>query len=85
MQSVVSAKALRAQLAAVLERVRQGESITVIYRSRPVCRLVPLAGADEPLAPLEEDPLYRAKGVGGSRDGLRAADHDTVLYGTARR
>ena len=44
MQTIINAKTLRAELAAILERVRQGESITVVYRSRAMCRLVPVEG-----------------------------------------
>jgi prevent-host-death family protein len=84
MQTVINAKTLRSQLAAVLERVRQGESITVIYRSRPVCRLVPLEGPEQPPGRTEDDPLYQAEAVGRSHDGLRASDHDAVLYGGSR-
>jgi prevent-host-death family protein len=85
MQNVINAKTLRAELAAILERVRKGERFTVVYRSRPVCRLVPVDASEEFQGALEEDPLYRADALGRSSDGLTAADHDTVLYGSRRR
>lgn len=85
MESTINAKTLRAELAAILERVRKGERITVLYRSRAVCRLVPVEGVEQPLGAPTEDPLYQAGAVGRSNDGLRASEHDAVLYGVGRR
>jgi prevent-host-death family protein len=84
MQNVINAKTLRTDLAAILERVRKGERFTVIYRSRLVCRLVPVDVSEEIQGTLEEDPLYRARALGRSSDGLTAADHDASLYGSLR-
>ena len=81
MSDIINAKQLRASLPRVVARVRKGARYTVLYRSRPAFRIVPV---EEPTASsdgLEEDPLYRAGPVGRSRDGHRAADHDAVLYG----
>ncbi len=47
-----------------------------------------LPGARGPTAKatdLEREPLYRAKGLGRSKDGRSAADHDEILYGIRRR
>jgi antitoxin (DNA-binding transcriptional repressor) of toxin-antitoxin stability system len=77
----ISAKRLRASLPDVVARVRRGTRFTVIYRSRPAFQIVPMNGADHTGVPLGDDPLYRAKAVGQSRDGRTAADHDAVLYG----
>lgn len=85
MESIINAKTLRAQFAAILERVRKGERITVIYRSRAVCRLVPVEGTEQPLGPPAEDSPYGAEAVGCSNDGLSASDHDAVLYGAGRK
>ncbi len=88
MDKVLNAKELRAALPSVVERVRHGEKFTILYRSRPAFRVVPVeagspsAGADEDLA---DEPLYRAGALGRSRDGLGSADHDAVLYGTKPR
>jgi prevent-host-death family protein len=81
MDRMINAKELRASLPRIVERVRRGERFTVIYRSKPALRLVPVS--DEALAgiPLEDDPLYRGEAVGASSDGLSSADHDKVLYG----
>lgn len=80
MENVINAKTLRGDLAKILEQVRKGKRFTVLYRSRPVCQLVPV-GASVPVHDdLEQDPLYRAEAVGRSTDGKTSADHDAVLY-----
>ena len=82
MDRLINTKELRAQLPKIVERVRRGYSYTVLYRSRPAFRLVPVDRAVAIGAvPLDEDPLYRAGALGRSSDGLTAADHDSVLYG----
>jgi antitoxin (DNA-binding transcriptional repressor) of toxin-antitoxin stability system len=65
----------------LVARVRKGARFTVLYRSRPAFRIVPVEETHESLCPLEDDPLYRAKPLGRSKDGLTSADHDKVLYG----
>ena len=83
MDRIINAKQLRASLPDTVRRVRRGERFTVLYRSRPAFRIVPVdegwAGA---LPPLAEDPLFRARGLGRSSDGLSSRDHDRILYGT---
>ena len=80
METIISAKTLRNELAAVMQRVQKGERFTVLYRSRAVCRLVPV-DSDEPVSGRpEEDSLYRAAALGRSTDGLSAEDHDSILY-----
>jgi prevent-host-death family protein len=85
MQKVINAKTLRSQLAKILKRVQKGERYTIIYRSRPVCEVVPLGSGELDLLDLDEEPLYGAKAVGRSSDGKTAADHDEFLYGRRRR
>lgn len=80
MSDTISAKELRATLPKVVARVRKGARYTVLYRSRPAFRIVPVDDASAAAVPLEEDPLYGAKGVGSSADGRSAADHDADLY-----
>jgi len=82
MRRAINAKELRASLPSVVRRVRGGERITVIYRSRPAFRIVPVEDTGTPDGPLEEDPLFRAEAVGRSRDGRSAAEHDAILYGS---
>ena len=77
----INAKLLRATLPDVVERVRKGTRFTVIYRSRAAFQIVPVNESDQALAPLVDDPLYRAQAVGSSSDGRTAAEHDLTLYG----
>ena len=85
MERTINAKQLRASLPETVERVRRGERFTVLYRSRPAFRIVPVAedAASEATA-LESDPLYRAPALGRSRREHAAKDHDAVLYGERR-
>ncbi len=46
--TTINAKTLRANLPAVVERVRKGARYAVLYRSRPAFRIVPVEG-DEPV------------------------------------
>ena len=81
MSETINAKQLRASLPRVVDRVRKGARYTVLYRSRPAFRIVPVDDPTSPADGLEEDPLYGAPAVGRSRDGRSAADHDADLYG----
>lgn len=85
MSTMINVKTLRAELSKVIERVRRGERFTVLFRSRPVFRIVPVDSEAMGDDPLEEDPLYRAPALGRSRDGRTAADHDRTLYPKRRR
>ncbi len=84
MQETINTKELRASLQKIVKDVKRGKHFTVLYRSRPAFRIVPLDDADRVAYPLEKDPLYHAGAVGESKDGLSAADHDAILYGTSR-
>ena len=81
MADTINAKELRATLPAVVERVRKGARYTVIYRSRPAFQIVPVDEASTPPLALKADPLYHARPVGRSSDGLTSAEHDATLYG----
>ncbi len=81
MDTTINAKHLRATLANVVSRVRKGARFTVLYRSRPAFRIVPIDDEARPGTDLAEDALYRARPVGRSRDGRTSIDHDAVLYG----
>ena len=80
MSITINAKDLRASLPDVVERVRKGDRFTVLYRSRPAFRIVPIDDVERAASPLEQDPLYKAKALGRSKDGRSAADHDDLLY-----
>jgi prevent-host-death family protein len=80
MNTLITAKELRASLPSVVRRVRKGARYTVIYRSRPAFQLIPAEDSSMPPGDAASDPLYRAKPLGQSTDGRAAADHDGVLY-----
>jgi antitoxin (DNA-binding transcriptional repressor) of toxin-antitoxin stability system len=80
MDQIINTKALRASLPRIVNDVRHGARYTVLYRSRPAFRIVPVE-EKEATIPLEDDPLYRADAVGETVDGFTAADHDRLLYG----
>jgi prevent-host-death family protein len=82
MKTVINVKELRASLPSVVRRVRRGERITVLYRSRPAFQIVPVDDVGAPANPLEEDSLFHAEAVGRSRDSRSAAEHDATLYGS---
>lgn len=85
MQKTINVKELRTNLPKIVQGVQRGERFTVFYRSRPAFRIVPI-DEDEPVTtPLSDDPLYRAKPLGSSSDGLTAADHDALLYGQTEK
>ena len=77
----INTKQLRAEMAAVIESVRKGGSFLVLHRSHPAFLIVPAETGDAARGPLADDPIYHAEALGKSRDGLRAADHDGILYG----
>ena len=83
MLTTINVKTLRRQLGQIVERVGKGEGFTVLYRSRPAFRIVPIDGA-QALGSVEDDPLYQAEAIGTSKDGRSASDHDQVLYGEPR-
>ena len=85
MQKTINTKELRASLPQIVESVKRGERFTVLYRSKPAFRIVPLDDADRITCPLSKDPLYHAGALGEATDGLSATDHDAILYGTHRR
>ena len=85
MKNVLNVKELRSSLPEIIKRVRQGDRFTILYRSKPAFRIVPVEAEEDITLPLSEDPLYQASPVGRSSDGLTARDHDIVLYGRGGR
>ncbi len=81
MDRVINTKELRSQLPKIVKSVQRGEQFTVLYRSRPAFRIVPVNEEDPASGPLDKDPLYRAGAVASSSDGKTAGDHDALLYG----
>ncbi len=80
MNIMITAKGLWASLPEVVNKVRRGARFTVLYRNRPAFQLVPVDHAPRQAGDLQSDPLYRAKPLSRATDGLRAADHDSLLY-----
>lgn len=80
MKNVINARELRAHLSEVVNRVRKGGRLTVLYRSRPAFDIVPVGETPQVRENIENDALYRAKPVGSSKDGRLAEKHDEVLY-----
>ena len=73
MQSVINAKTLRTHLERILRRVSKGQKFTVLYRSRPVCQLVPLTSDALSAGKLKEDPLFQgARTVQRRKVGFRS-------------
>jgi prevent-host-death family protein len=81
MKNVLNVKELRSSLPEIIKRVRQGDRFTILYRSKPAFRIVPVEAEEEITFPLSDDSLYQAPPVGRSSDGLAARDHDITLYG----
>lgn len=80
MKDIINAKELRASLPEVVARVRKGERLTVLYRSRPAFQIIPIGESTDVPGDPTEDSLYGAKALGASKDGRTAADHDDLLY-----
>jgi prevent-host-death family protein len=80
LKRIINVKELRASLPEIVKRVQNGDQYTVLYRSRPAFRIIPLSDEEEIRLPLSDDPLYQAGAVGESIDGLTGEDHDSVIY-----
>jgi antitoxin (DNA-binding transcriptional repressor) of toxin-antitoxin stability system len=80
MNTLITAKELRASFPTVVRRVRKGARYTVIYRSRPAFQLSPVEESSTPAGDAAGDSLYRAAALGRSTDAVAAADHDHLLY-----
>lgn len=85
MKNTINAKTLRGQLGTIIGRAEKGERFTVLYRSRPVCQIVPADLGSFGGGNLEDDPIYQAGPLGYSSDGKSAADHDEILYGKSAK
>ncbi len=85
MNKIINAKTLRAKLREILRRASRGERFSVIYRSKPVCQIVPVDSSESPLDDIENDSLYGAPPVGRSKDQIPAERHDEILYPHRKR
>jgi prevent-host-death family protein len=78
-ESEISTNELRLEFDRVLNAVRQGRSLTLTYRNKPLARIVPLK---EEYALQEDDPIYRmyerAEPIGAP---LTNEEMDQLIYG----
>ena len=80
--TVINAKELRRTLGDIVRGAGQGRRYTVLYRSRPAFRIVPVDDVVDPRPEaLADDPLYGAGALGRSDAGDLADRHDAYLYG----
>ena len=90
MNTLITAKELRASFPTVVRRVRKGARYTVIYRSRPAFQLSPVEESSTPAGDAAGDPLYRAAALFDtalakvSGDGAAALERAKEIAGTVR-
>jgi prevent-host-death family protein len=79
-ESEISTNELRLKFDRVLKAVKQGRSLTLTYRNKPLARIVPLK-EERPLS--EDDPIYRmyefAEFIGAP---LTNDEMDKLIYGS---
>ena len=79
-ESEISTNELRLKFDRVLKAVKQGRSLTLTYRNKPLARIVPLK--EEHLLQ-EDDPIYRmyecAEPIGAP---LTNEEMDKLIYGS---
>ena len=79
--NILNTKELRTQLSEIVKRTKCGEQFTVLYRSKPAFRIVPVMPKVEEDIKVKKDSLYKMTALGATKDELTAADHDSLLYG----
>ncbi|MCP4679538.1 MAG: type II toxin-antitoxin system prevent-host-death family antitoxin [Deltaproteobacteria bacterium] len=80
--TIINSKELRNTLQEIVEGARRGRRYTVLYRSRPAFRIVPVrAQTPSKNNNLDLDPLYGAPAIGNSEHGDLADCHDDIIYG----
>lgn len=79
-ESEISTNELRLKFDRVLKAVKQGRTLTLTYRNKPLARIVPLK---EEQSLSEDDPIYRmyefAKPIGAP---LTNDEIDKLIYGS---
>ena len=79
-ESQITMNELRLKFDLVLKAVKQGRSLTLTYRNKPLARIVPLK---EEHSLQEDDPIYcmyeRAESIGAP---LTNEEMDHLIYGT---
>ena len=78
-ESEISTNELRLNFDRVLKAVKQGRSLTLTYRNKPLARIVPLK-EERPLS--EDDPIYRMYEFAESIAAPLTNDEmDNLIYG----
>jgi len=78
-ESEISTNELRVKFDRVLKALKQGRSLTLTYRNKPLARIVPI---NQEYSPREDDPIYRmyehAQPVGAP---ITNEEMDRLIYG----
>ena len=69
---------MRFQFSRVLDAVREGRSLTLTYRNKPLARIVPVA---PDAAPTADDPIFRLHELAEPIGPLTNEDMDRAIYG----
>jgi prevent-host-death family protein len=75
----ISTHDMRFQFGRILRAVKQGRSLTLTYRNKPLARIVPLASQPE-IPP--EDPIFHLHELAEPIGPLTNTDIDAAVYGT---
>lgn len=79
--NILNTKELRNKFSEIVKRTKRGEQFTILYRSKPAFRIVPVMPKADEHIKVKKDSLYKMTALGATKDGLTAADHNSVLYG----
>jgi len=74
----ISTHDMRFKFGRVLRAVRQGRSLTLTYRNKPLARIVPVSSVTE-LSP--NDPIFRLDEISEPIGPLTNAEIDAAVYG----
>jgi prevent-host-death family protein len=74
----ISTHEMRFEFARVLRAVKEGRSLTLTYRRKPLARIVPLR-EEESLR--EDDPIFRLDELAEPIGPLTNAEIDALVYG----
>ena len=85
MEKTINIRQLRSDLAAIVDQVQKGARFTVLYRSRPAFRIVPVDGQPAGTSDYTQDPLYQAKPQGRPKSRVAEMHHDEILYGKSQK
>ena len=74
----ISTHEMRFEFARILRAVKQGRSLTLTYRNKPLARIVPLQAEPELSS---NDPIYRLHELAEAIGPLTNAEIDAAVYG----